>query len=176
MKKARKSLGSQSYGRENARLSDNSQRKKKKVLALLGPLFIGPKGLGTRNVKTISTIRYSRSNDPQHLPPEKPFINAHHVTPPKVTSRLGKPNSHAPKGGWPTPIIKDSSDISALEPGGKCTGMGETEIRSTWPRPGKPGWDQGSLAETREITTDGPANRHINPLTLKPRSAKLIYH
>ena len=52
-----------------------------------GPLFIGPMGLGIRNVESISTVRSLRSNGPQIPPPKKPLINARHVAPYKVASR-----------------------------------------------------------------------------------------
>jgi len=94
-------------------------KKKHNVSALLGPLFIGPKDLRIRNVGSISTVRSPRSNGPQRFPPEKPLINARHVTPLKITSHLGKPNSLAPKGGRPIPTIQDSSDEPILEPGGQ---------------------------------------------------------
>ena len=70
-------------------------------------------------------------------PPKKPLINARHVVPSEVMSRrlvkshLEKRNDCTTKGGQPTPIIKDSSDISntsALEPGG--------QVYQYWARPG----------------------------------------
>ena len=57
--------------------------------------------------------------------PKKNPINAGHVTPPKVTSRRlrslhtsGSPIVTHLRGDQPTPTIKDSSDVSILEPGG----------------------------------------------------------
>jgi len=41
-------------------------------------------------------------------------------------TRSSPPN----RAGRPAPTIQDSSDVSILEPGGNCTGMGEIKIRS----------------------------------------------
>ena len=94
-------------------------KKKHSISTLLGPLFTGPKDLRIQNVEMISIVGSLRSNSPQFLAPEKTLINVGHVTPPEVTSRLRKANSHTLKGNRPTPTIKDSSDTSILEPEGQ---------------------------------------------------------
>ncbi len=69
--------------------------------------------------------------------PKKTLINARHVAPSEVMSRrlvkshLEKRNDRTTKGAQPSPIIKDSSDISntsVLEPGG--------QVYRYWARPG----------------------------------------
>jgi len=102
-------------------------------------------GLGFWTDAQISTVGSLGSNGSQHFPPEKPLINGSRVTPPRVASRRLR-SHHTSRNKTTTQlretdrhtIIKNSSgtsSISALEPGGKCTGMGEADLRSPCPRP-----------------------------------------
>ena len=133
------------------------------------------------------------------------FINDSHVTSLRVVSRClshvtsrGMRQLHN-QGDRSTPTIKDLSGIPALEPGGQVyryerdrplVSLTETHLaardliyltktRKTWPRPkrlGRDDRDLRDLAETREIATVSLTGRPILPLTLKPRSVKLIRH
>ena len=124
-------------------------------------------GLGFRNDASISTIGSKRSNGPQHFPLEKPLINDSHVMPPRVVSRrLGSRhtsrNGTAARSGETNRHLSLKTHRTYLPSslGGKCTGMGETDAWTPWPRPtwlpetGLPGRDQGTWASPESLGRD----------------------
>jgi len=86
--------------------------------------------LGTRSVESISTARSLRSNGSQHFPPEKPLINANHVTSPRSrhTSRNGIAVRSRETDRHPSSKThRTYLTHLPLSLGGKCTSMGEAE-------------------------------------------------